>query len=110
MQTVFRASHRTTNSTNPHSMKQTKATPPLKTPEQVRADFARLGISVAEWARRNQVNPQLVREILTPRESRARRKCARGQSHRVAVLLGLKHGEIAATPDAVNVQQLKTAA
>lgn len=78
----------------------------LKTPEQVRAEFDRLGISVAEWSRAHAVNRQLVYEILAGKRSAFRR----GQSHRIAVLLGLKHGEIPANPAAVNAQPLKRAA
>lgn len=63
----------------------------VKTPAQVREEFAHKGISVAEWARLHKVNRQLVSEILRG----TRTKCVRGQSHRIAVLLGLKDGELA---------------
>ena len=63
----------------------------LKTPEQVKADFHRKGLSVAKWAQQHKVTPQMVYEILSGSE---RRTCLRGQSHRVAVLLGLKQGEL----------------
>jgi len=78
----------------------------LKTPEQVRAEFDRLGISVAEWSRVHAVNRQLVYEILSGR----RRVFRRGQTHRIAVLLGLKHGELAANLAAVNAVQARKAA
>lgn len=69
-------------------MKQTR----LKTPAQARAEFERKGLSIAAWAQQQGVHANLVYEILN---GNARRRCLRGQSHRVAVLLGLKHGELA---------------
>jgi gp16 family phage-associated protein len=63
----------------------------LRTPEQVRADFEHRGQSIADWARKHGVSRSLVYEIL-----KGRKKCKRGQCHRVAVLLGLKHGELVA--------------
>jgi gp16 family phage-associated protein len=75
------------------SMAQTpvskKPTPSLKTPAAVKADFASNGVSIAKWAAQHKVNRQLVYEILSGRKRIA---CRRGQSHRIAVLLGLKHG------------------
>ena len=70
-------------------MKQSR---PLKTPAQARAEFVRKGVSIAAWARDNKVQPNLVYEIL---RGSSRRRCLRGQSHRVAVLLGIKAGELA---------------
>ena len=61
----------------------------LKTPEQVRADFLRRGISIAGWARQHRVSESLVRAVLSKRM-----KGHRGQSHEIAVLLGLKDGVI----------------
>lgn len=73
---------------------------PLKTPEQVRAEFERKGISIAAWARQHKISPQLAYEILN---HSPRRRCSRGASHRAAVLLGLKHGEIAHDVTDMNV-------
>lgn len=64
----------------------------LKTPDQVRAEFNRKGLTVVSWARANRANPNLVYDIL---RGAPHRRCLRGQSHRIAVLLGLKEGEIA---------------
>lgn len=61
-----------------------------KTPDQVRAEFRRRGESFAQWARKHGVSRQLVTAVLS-----GQRKCYRGESHRVAVLLGIKEGEIA---------------
>lgn len=69
-------------------MKQRK---PVKKPAEVRAEFERTGTSIAQWARTHKLNPNLVYEILS---GKANRKCRRGQSHRAAVLLGLKDGVI----------------
>jgi gp16 family phage-associated protein len=66
-------------------------TPKLRTAQQVRAEFERKGLSIAGWARKHGVSRQVVYEVLA-----GRKKCKRGQSHKVAVLLGLKHGEIVA--------------
>jgi gp16 family phage-associated protein len=64
---------------------------PVKTREQVKAEFARKGISVRGWAIANGFTPSLVHEIL---DEKKERKCLRGQSHKIAVRLGLKKGEI----------------
>ena len=77
-------------------MQQTKR---LKTPEQARAEFERRGLSIAAWAGQNGVHANLVYEILA---GNPRRRCLRGQSHRVAVLLGLKAGELGGSPNASN--------
>lgn len=63
--------------------------PSLKTPKQARAEFERKGLSISAWARDNKVGRSLVYEILA-----GRKKCKRGASHKVAVLLGIKAGEI----------------
>lgn len=61
----------------------------VKTHHQARAEFGRKGLSIAKWARDQQVSRSLVYEILA-----GRKKCLRGQSHKIAVLLGMKLGEI----------------
>ena len=60
-----------------------------RTPEQVRAEFQRNGISIAGWATANGFSTNLVFEVLA-----GRKKAIRGQSHQIAVKLGLKEGEI----------------
>lgn len=62
-------------------------TRPLKTPEQVKAEFVAAGISQAEWARTHRVSLQAVKDAL-----RGKALGTRGEAHRVAVALGLKHG------------------
>lgn len=85
-------------------MKQARRT---KKPAEVRAEFQRKGISIAQWARDNGVNKQLVYEILA---GHAHRRCTRGQSHRVAVLLGLKAGELADGTSTMNAVPMRAAA
>lgn len=60
-----------------------------RTSEDVRADFERKGISISQWAIANQFAPNLVYDVLA-----GRRNPTRGQTHRIAVTLGLKDGEI----------------
>jgi len=69
-------------------MKRTKR---VKTPEQVREEFRRIGKPFAEWAREHGYKPNLVIEVL-----RGRILANHGKSHEIAVLLGLKAGEIQA--------------
>lgn len=57
--------------------------------EEVRTKFEREGTTYAEWARKHNVNKGLVSLILNKD-----RPCHRGQSHKVAVLLGIKDGII----------------
>lgn len=54
---------------------------------QVKALFCDTGVSVAEWARVRGFSTGLVYQVLE-----GNRKCLRGQSHRIAVALGLKEG------------------
>lgn len=60
-----------------------------KSPEEVRADLARKGLSVSQWAVANSLSVMTVYGLLS-----GRRSGNRGESHRAAVLLGLKMGEI----------------
>lgn len=61
----------------------------LRTPEEVRAEFQRKGVSIASWATANNLNVNMVFEVLS-----GRKKGIRGQAHKIAVLLGLKEGEV----------------
>ncbi len=62
------------------------------TPEQARAVLDRKGISIAEFSRQNALNSNLVSDLLN-----GRKKGRRGESHRAAVLLGIKVGTVPAT-------------
>lgn len=59
----------------------------IRTPAEVLKEFHERGISVAAWSRHNGFNPTLVYRVL-----RAKGSPNRGQSHRIAVALGLKEG------------------
>ncbi|MDU4055144.1 MAG: DNA-binding protein [Pseudomonas oryzihabitans] len=63
--------------------------PGLLTPEQARAKLDRAGISIADFCRTHSLNKSLVSDLLN-----GRKKGRRGESHRAAVLLGIKQGEI----------------
>jgi gp16 family phage-associated protein len=70
----------------------------LKTREQVQADFKAAGITLSEWARANGFHRMTVVDLL-----RGARQGLRGETHRCAVALGLKHGVV------VDVAQFKPA-
>lgn len=59
----------------------------LRSPEETKELMASSGISIAEWARENRFSCGLVYQVLE-----GKRRCLRGQSHRIAVALGLKEG------------------
>jgi len=63
---------------------------PLKTAEQVKQEFLRKGKSISGWAKEHGFSRGLVHAVL-----RGERSCLRGDSHKIAVLLGIKEGEIA---------------
>ncbi len=68
----------------------------LRTPEEARAALQRAGVPVTQWALANGFSPNLVFEVLA-----GRRKPTRGQTHQIAVALGIKEGEIIADPKRV---------
>lgn len=61
----------------------------IKTLRDVKDEFSKSGISVAQWARENNFSPDLVYQIL-----HRKRLPLRGESHKIAVKLGLKDGII----------------
>lgn len=61
----------------------------LRTPDEVREDFKHKGLSISQWAAANGYSTNLVFEVLA-----GRKKAVRGQSHKIAVALGLKDGVI----------------
>ena len=65
----------------------------LRTAAEARAWLDYQGISVSQWARENHVHHSLVREVLA-----GRKKCLRGMSHNIAVLLGMKAGVLTTRP------------
>ncbi|WP_288392737.1 DNA-binding protein [uncultured Herbaspirillum sp.] len=59
-----------------------------------KALFEISGTSVAEWARVKGFSVGLVYQVLE-----GKRKCMRGQSHQIAIALGLKRGECLAVDE-----------
>lgn len=53
----------------------------------IRSIFEECGISIAEWARAEGFSIALVYQVIE-----GKRRCMRGQSHKIAVSLGLKKG------------------
>jgi gp16 family phage-associated protein len=60
-----------------------------RTPQQVRADWRRVGMTQAEWARRHGYPESSVSQVMSGKNA-----CSRGIGHQIAVLLGIKDGEI----------------
>ncbi|MCL8304587.1 DNA-binding protein [Pseudomonas putida] len=58
--------------------------------QAARSRLAAVGISVREWAEQNDLNESTVYAVLN-----GQKKCLRGESHRAAVLLGIKEGPVA---------------
>lgn len=56
-----------------------------RTPQQVQRWFQENGLTVVDWSVDRGFNPALVYVVL-----QGNRKCLRGQSHHIAVALGLK--------------------
>ena len=69
----------------------------LRTPAEARAWLEYQGISIAQWARENEKSDSLVREILA-----GKKKCHRGESHTIAVMLGIKEGILTNRPGRVS--------
>lgn len=65
----------------------------IRTPQEARAELLQNGISISRWAASNGFSGPLVFEVLN-----GKRKCVRGQSHDIAVALGLKEGKICKNP------------
>ena len=66
----------------------------LRSGDEVRKEFARRGLSISAWARAKGFSVQLVYQVL-----RGKKQCLRGQSHEIAVRLGIKAGEIGSIAD-----------
>lgn len=65
----------------------------LRTPQQAKEALERKGVSVAAWSVANGFNPNLVHMVLS-----GARKPTRGQTHNIAVKLGIKAGETCTDP------------
>ena len=62
----------------------------MKTMPEVKEEFRRKGITVTAWARLNGFGVASVHRVMSGKS-----KCYRGKAHKIAVMLGLKDGEIA---------------
>lgn len=60
------------------------------TPQEARDMLSRKGLSIAAFSRLHGLNYRLVRGVLD-----GRYRCRFGKSHKAAVLLGIKEGELA---------------
>lgn len=56
-----------------------------KSPNAVKADFEQRGVTIADWAEHRGFSRALVYAVLA-----GRKRCIRGESHRIAVALGIK--------------------
>ena len=61
----------------------------IKTIRQVRQEFSASGISIISWARDNQFSPDLVYRILNNNKIPQR-----GESHKIAIKLGIKEQKL----------------
>jgi gp16 family phage-associated protein len=71
-----------------------------RTAKEVAQEFRSHGISIARWARHNGFSPALVYQVLQGRSTPAR-----GQSHQIAVVLGLKEGSLEQELDLINCKK-----
>jgi gp16 family phage-associated protein len=65
-----------------------------RSPQEIRTELKKHGISITCWAKRRGFSPGLVYQVLA-----GRLKCKHGDAHRVAVALGLKEGVISTVDD-----------
>lgn len=68
-----------------------------KTRAQVREELAGAGVTPSQWAVDHGFKSHNVYAILNDSDINPRRKCTYGESHRIAVALGLKAGQIVAS-------------
>jgi gp16 family phage-associated protein len=61
----------------------------IKEPTEVKAEFIHKGMSISKWAREHGFNRGTVHQVLN-----GRIKGSIGESHKIAVMLGIKDGEI----------------
>lgn len=61
----------------------------LRTPQEVRAEWFSKGITQTQWAHKHGFPGSAVSQVLNGQNS-----CKKGTGHRIALLLGLKNGEI----------------
>jgi len=74
----------------------------LRTVEEVKKELSDNGLTVSDWAREMGYSPALVYQVFS-----GRLKCTSGQSHRVAVALGLKKGKLGKIEDLSFVKEVR---
>ena len=82
---------------------------PLKSRAEVRQELARRGLSITGWAKQHGYSPVMVSDILNDDERNPKRKCLRGESHNIAVALGIKDGVISRPANAQSFTMAATA-
>lgn len=70
----------------------------IRSLQQVREEFLRRGKSIGSWADEHGFDRATVNQVLTGRNA-----ATRGVGHRIAVLLGIKDGEIVVDGDREHV-------
>jgi len=61
----------------------------LRTPQDIRQEWFRKGITQGQWARENGFACSAVSQVMNGQNS-----CRKGTGHKIAVTLGIKDGEI----------------
>jgi gp16 family phage-associated protein len=66
----------------------------LRTPQEIKAEWLRKGLTQNNWARNHGFNLATVSQVMS-----GKNMGSRGTGHKIAVMLGLKDGEIIAAND-----------
>lgn len=74
---------------NPRGYMTQHAAHKMKTADEVRREFLTRGSTISQWARDHGFKKSLVFEVLAGRS-----KARYGMSHQIAVLLGMKRGQL----------------
>ncbi|PLX76948.1 MAG: DNA-binding protein [Azoarcus sp.] len=61
----------------------------LRAPQEVRKEWLRKGLTQADWARQHGFDKATVSQVLSGKNA-----ATRGIGHKIAVMLGIKDGEI----------------
>lgn len=61
----------------------------LRTPQEIRDEWFRKGMTQSQWARDHGIAGSVVSSVMN-----GQNRCRKGTGHRVAIMLGLKAGEI----------------
>lgn len=72
----------------------------VRSGQQVIEEFQTQGVAIADWARQHGFNPSLVYQVL-----KGKHVPMRGESHKIAVALGMKRGTLSQTSITQNFSQ-----